>query len=103
MDEETRKLRKKVKKLWKVSELTFDEICDELGMEPGELNRLAEEMDLGERPECDIYIPTPEEIRLRAAAIRANWTQAEREARIERAHSVTITDVEKTPRRNKKR
>ena len=102
MTEEKRKLRKKLRKLW-VSELTFDEICDELELEAGELNRLAEEFDLGERPECDIYIPTPEEIRLRAAAIRANWTQAEREARIERAHSVTITDSEKTPRRNKKR
>jgi hypothetical protein len=91
MDSDERKrFRKKVRKLWESNRYTFDEVCQELDMEPGELNRLAERMGLGERPECDVYIPTPEEIRLRTAAMRQKWTQTEREARIEAAHSVTM-------------
>ena len=47
----------------------------------GELLQFAEALDLPEREESAVFLPSPEQIRLAAAAIRAGWTRAELEAR----------------------
>ena len=50
-------------------------------MGEAELLAFADYLELDERPEIDVYLPTPEEIRLAAAEIRAGWSAAELEAR----------------------
>jgi len=72
--------KRKLRHLWK-GELSFQEICEEMGMSPIALLAYAASLGLGERPEVEVYIPTPEQIRLAAAAIRAGWSPAELEAR----------------------
>jgi hypothetical protein len=72
--------KRKLRHLWK-GELSFEEICEEMAMTPIALLAYAESLGLGERPEIEVYIPTPEQIRLAAAAIRAEWSPAELEAR----------------------
>ena len=73
-------LKRRVRRLWK-GDLTLDEICEETGMPRDEFLALAASMGLVNRPEPDVYIPTPEEIRLSAAGIRAGLTQTELESR----------------------
>jgi hypothetical protein len=72
--------KRRLRHLWK-GELTLAEICDEMGMGEAALLEFAGSLGLGERPEFDVYMPTPEQIRLAAAEIRAGWTAAELEAR----------------------
>lgn len=73
--------KRKLHRLWN-SENTIDEICEEMDMDEDEVVVLATEMGLPEMPEsCRSYIPTPEELRLACAAVRAGWTDAERDAR----------------------
>lgn len=57
------------------------------------VERCAEELGLGDRPHVEIYLPSQEEIRLAAAAIRAGWTQEEREARLRNAWIGTLKDT----------
>ena len=72
--------KRALRRLWK-GEMTTDEIADEMGFTRDQLDAAVAFMGLPEREEPDVYIPTREEILLAAAAIRAKWTPAEREAR----------------------
>ena len=85
---ETRKLRR----LW-AGDSTFAEICEEMEMTPAGVNAFAASLGLGARAEPEFYLPTPEEIRLQTALIRSRWTQAEREARLEAARTVRMSDA----------
>jgi hypothetical protein len=74
--------KRKLRHLWK-GELTLAEIADEMELSEAGVLEFAETLglDIDERPEIDCFIPTPEEIRLAAAEIRAGWSPAELEAR----------------------
>ena len=72
--------KRRVRRLW-AGDLTMQEICEEIGMPEDEFLAAAASLGLRDRPEPDVYIPTPEQIRLAAAEIRAGWSQAELEAR----------------------
>jgi hypothetical protein len=72
--------KRRLRHLWK-GEYTLDEICEEMEMGEPEMLAFAESLGLGERPEIDVFMPTPEQIRLAAAEIRAGWSHAELEAR----------------------
>ena len=74
--------KRRLRRLWS-SDSSFDEICDEMGMDEVALRSYAAGMGLVDRPEPDCYLPSPLEIRLAAAEIRSRWTQVEREARLE--------------------
>lgn len=84
--------KRALRHLWK-GELTLEEIAEEMGFSAAELDAAAEVMGLPERRETDVYLPTREEILLAAAAIRAKWTPAEREARRASAWSARIEDT----------
>lgn len=78
----------KLTNLWN-SELRSDQICDVLGISRGRLYFLVRRHRLGRRPPrlsgnglCKTEDPTPDQIRERAAAIRATWTANERKARV---------------------
>lgn len=58
-------------------------VAAEMQMPQEAVVALAAEMGLGERPEPDCYMPTPEEIRMETARFRADWSQAERDARVQ--------------------
>jgi hypothetical protein len=68
-------------RLWK-SDATYEELCEEMQMTPEEVRAFADSLWLGERPEPNPYLPSPEEIRIECAKIRAGWSQAERESRL---------------------
>jgi hypothetical protein len=74
--------KRRLRHLWK-GELTLAEIREEMAMGEGELLAFAATLglDADERPEIDVFVPTPEQIRLAAAEIRAGWSAAELEAR----------------------
>jgi hypothetical protein len=76
----TAKIKRRLRMLW-TGDSTVAEIGEELGVEPAELHRLAEEMRLGDRT-TRAYLPTQQEIRLECARFRAGWTPAELESRI---------------------
>jgi intergrase/recombinase len=73
-------LKRRVRRLW-AGDLTLDEICEEIGMLRDEFLALAATLGLTDRQEPDVYIPTVEQIRIEAAIIRSQWSQAELEAR----------------------
>lgn len=52
-------------------------------MSADELRQYAATLGLADRPEPDFYLPTPLEIKLATARIRSEWTQQERDARLE--------------------
>jgi hypothetical protein len=72
--------KRQIRHLWK-GELTDGEIAEEMGLSLGELLQFAEQLGLPARKESCVFLPTPEQIRLATAAIRAGWTRAELEAR----------------------
>lgn len=72
--------KRQIRHLWK-GELTDGEIAEEMGLSLDELLRFAEQLGLPARKESCVFLPTPEQIRIAAAAIRAGWTRAELEAR----------------------
>lgn len=73
--------KRQFRRLWK-SDCTYDELCSEVGMTSAEVRIFANSLGLGERPEPEPYLPTPDEIRLQCAIFRAGWSQVEREARL---------------------
>jgi hypothetical protein len=77
---ESANLKRRVRRLWS-GDLTLGEICEELSLGEREFLALASSLGLHDRPEPDVYLPTPEQIRLAAAEIRADWTRAELESR----------------------
>lgn len=77
----------KLFRLW-ASGLRQAEVCEEMGIPQGSFHLIRQRYALPKR-ECDRSIdfsasepPTPEEIAERAAAVRAGWTDEEREKRI---------------------
>ena len=106
--------KRALRRLW-MGDLDLDEIAEELTLstkkwsadrsgpvretyaiiefDVGVVERCAEELGLGDRPNVEIYLPSREEIRLAAAAIRAGWTQEERESRLRNAWIGTIKDA----------
>ena len=72
--------KRQIRHLWK-GELTDGEIAETMGLTLCQMLAFAESLDLPEREESAVFLPTPEQIRLAAAAIRAGWTRAELEAR----------------------
>jgi hypothetical protein len=93
--------KRALRRLW-TGDLDLDEIAEELTFSTYEWSRsgeiaevteftvatvleAAETLDLGERVQEEVYIPTPEQIRLAAAQIRAGWSAREREERLKSA------------------
>lgn len=72
--------KRQLRRLWK-GELTDEEIAETMGLTIGELLQFAEVLNLPEREQSCVYLPTPEQIRLAAAQIRAGWSQAVLESR----------------------
>ena len=79
--------RQKCRELWTTS-LTNEELARELGITPVQLYVAGQKLGLGQRwgyisrkyqPRQD---PTEDEIRARAAEIRAGWSEEERERRL---------------------
>jgi hypothetical protein len=84
-------------RLW-MGEYTLDEIPEEMDIATASFKdtescsirtftvervlAAAKVMGLPERVEPNIYLPTPQEIRIACAGFRAGWTPAEREARM---------------------
>lgn len=73
-------LKRRIRRLW-TGDLTMEEIVEEVGMPEDEFLAIAATLGLHDRPEPDVYLPTPEEIRLAAAEIRRGWSRPELEAR----------------------
>lgn len=74
-------LKRRLRRRWK-SDASLDELATEFGVTLDELARMADDLGLGER-EAECYLPTPEEIRLACARLRAGWSESERESRLE--------------------
>lgn len=72
--------KRQIRHLWK-GELTDEEIAETMGLTLCQMLAFAESLDLPEREGSAVFLPTPEQIRLAAAAIRAGWSRAELEAR----------------------
>lgn len=75
--------KRAIRRLW-IGDLTTQEICDEMGWTETHLVAVAAFLELPARTEPNVYLPTPAEIRLECAKIRAGWSPAEREARLGR-------------------
>lgn len=73
--------KRAIRHLWK-GELTMAEIAEEMQFTAEELAAAAATLNLPERVDPDVYLPTSAEIRWAAAQIREGWSQAEREARL---------------------
>jgi hypothetical protein len=87
--EERANQKRKFRRLWK-GDSSHGEICEEMGMTEEQVAAFAASLGLGEREEPDVYIPSPEDIRMACARIRAGWSQVEREARLEAARSARM-------------
>lgn len=72
--------KRRLRRRWS-SDATMDELCEEFDMEEAELLNFAQSLGLAGR-NCKSYTPTPEQIRLECAKIRAGWTETERESRL---------------------
>lgn len=83
--------KRKLHRLW-AGDSTFAEICEEMAMSADSVRDFAASLGLGHREEPEFYLPTPGEIRLATARIRAGWTQTEREARLEAARTVRMNE-----------
>lgn len=81
--------KRAIRRMWN-HDLSTEEICDELGFSMQQLFAAAQMLGLPDRVEPDVYLPTPEEIRLACAKIREGWSQSERESRRSAAWSIRI-------------
>lgn len=84
--------KRALRHLWK-GELTLEEIAEEMGFSPEQLDAAVELLGLPERQEPDVYLPTREEILLAAAKIRAGWTPAELESRRRASRDVRLDNT----------
>lgn len=73
--------KRRLRRLW-ASDCSWEEVCEEMGLDSESLRAYAATLGLYDRPEPDCFLPTPEQIRIEAAKIRMGWTQTEREARL---------------------
>lgn len=93
--------KRALRRLW-TGDLDLDEIAEELTFstyewcrdgEVAEVTKFtvatvleaARSLELGERLQEEVFIPSPEQIRLAAAEIRAGWSPREREERLKSA------------------
>ena len=72
--------KRSLRRLWR-GDLTNDEICDELDFTKDQLEEARVLLDLPEREEPDVYVPTQEEIRM-ARKDKIRLSQSTREQRI---------------------
>lgn len=80
--------KRRIKRLWG-GDLTLEEICEEIGMTKAEFLAEAAALGLENRPEPDVYVPTPEAIRMEAAEIRRGWSPEVLESRrVARRHGM---------------
>lgn len=84
--------KRQLHRLW-AGDSSLDEICDDLGMAEDEVLELALSLGLPARQEPEFFLPSPEEIRLECAKIRAGWTQTERESRRSAAWSARLENA----------
>lgn len=61
--------KRALRRLWK-GESTFAEIAEDLGWSEATLTQAVAFLGLPERAEPEVYLPTPEEIRLECAKLR---------------------------------
>lgn len=73
--------KRALRHLWK-GELTLEEIAEEMCFSMDQLREAASALELPERDNSEVYLPTREEILAAAAEIRSKWTPAERESRL---------------------
>lgn len=73
-------LKRRLRRRWR-SDASLDELASEFGVGSEELLRMADGLGLGPR-EAECYLPSPEEIRVECAKLRAKWTESERESRL---------------------
>jgi hypothetical protein len=76
-------LKRAIRARWN-SELTNEEIAEEVGMTLPAFVSFAASMGLTDRTPAECYLPSTDEIRMACANIRAGWTNEEREARLGR-------------------
>jgi hypothetical protein len=74
-------------------------VVERLFLTPAAVLELAAAMGLGERKEPECYLPSPEEIRVETARMRASWTQTERDSHLQGAPTGRM---EYAPRRDTK-
>lgn len=61
------------------------EECEVTTFDVAAVIEAARSLGLTDRPQVEIYVPSPEQIRVAAAEIRSRWTQREREERLKHA------------------
>lgn len=83
--------KRKLHRLW-AGDSSFDEICEEMAMTEPQVRAFAASLGLTHREEPRCYLPSPAEIRLATARIRSQWTQTEREARLEAARTARMNE-----------
>ena len=69
------------------------EECEVTSFDVADVVAAAAELGLHERPQVEIFVPTPEQIRVAAAEIRAGWSEREREERRKGAWCAGILKV----------
>jgi len=69
------------------------EECEVTSFDVADVVAAAAELGLHERPQVEIFVPSPEQIRVAAAQIRAGWSEREREERRKGAWCAGILKV----------
>lgn len=69
------------------------EECEVTSFDVADVVAAAAELGLHERPQVEIFVPSPEQIRIAAAEIRAGWSEREREERRKGAWCAGILKV----------
>ena len=69
------------------------EECEVTSFDVADVVAAAAELGLHERPQVEIFVPSPEQIRVAAAEIRAGWSEREREERRKGAWCAGILKV----------
>lgn len=72
--------KRRLRRRWK-SDASLEELAAEFGVSHAELLGMAGDLGLGPR-EAECYLPSPEDIRLACAKLRAEWSESERESRL---------------------
>ena len=65
-----------------VVEVDVAALVAQMRLDPDQIKAMADEMGLGPRVEPECYLPTPEEIRIATARLRAEWSPSELESHL---------------------